>query len=147
MSRRTSIVKALAEKFKEIDGTGTYKTNLYGAAFPFLKFWDEVNSFPCLYMSAGSEQREYLPGNFTWAYLGISIKVYCKSADDPQEELELLLEDVEQVINSNRQIVYDTINGYDTTEILIASIITDESLLKPYGVGEIQIQVRYQYPT
>jgi hypothetical protein len=147
MSRRTSIVKALAEKFKEINGTGIYKTNLYGAAFPFLKFWDEVNSFPCLYMSTGSEQREYLPGNFTWAYLGISIKVYCKNSDDPQEELELLLEDVEKVINNNRQIVYDTINGYDTTEILIASIVTDESLLKPYGIGEIQIQVRYQYPT
>ena len=147
MSRRTSIIKALAEKFKEIDGTGTYKTNLYGAAFPFLKFWDEVNSFPCVYMSAGSEQREYLPGNFTWAYLGVSIKVYCKNPDDPQEELELLLEDIEKVINNNRQIVYDTINGYDTTEILISSIMTDESLLRPYGVGEIQIQVRYQYPT
>jgi len=144
MSRRTSIIKALAEKFKEIDGTGTYKSNLYGSAFPFLKFWDEVNCFPCIYISAGSEQREYLP-SFTWAYLGISIKVYCKNADSPQEELELLSEDIETVINNNRQIVYDSVNGYETTEILVASITTDESLLIPYGVGEVQVQVRYQY--
>ena len=147
MSRRTSIVKALAEKFKEINGTHPYRSNIYGNSFSYLKFWDEINSFPSIYMSTGSEQREYLPGNFIWAYLGISIKVYCKNADGPQEDLELLLEDIETVINNNRQLVYDTINGYETTEILIASIITDESLLSPYGVGEIQIQVRYQYPT
>jgi hypothetical protein len=146
MSRRTSILKALAEKFKVIDGTGVYKTNLFGAAFHYLKFWDEINQFPAIYMSAGTEQREYLPGNFTWAFLNIAIKIYCKNGDDPQEELELLLEDVETVLNNNRQLIYDTTYGYETTEILVSSIITDESLLRPYGIGEIQVQVRYQYP-
>lgn len=145
MSRRTSIVKALAEKFKVIDGTGSYTSNISNNSYPYLKFWDEVNDLPAIYMSPGTEQREYLPGAFTWCYLGISIKVYCKG-EDSQDQLEVLLEDIENVINTNRILVYDTTNNYETTEILVTSIITDETLLKPYAIGEINIQVRFQYP-
>lgn len=142
MSRRTSIVKALAEKFKLIDGTGAYKSNLYNNAYPKLKFWDEVQDFPCVYMSPGSESREYLPGDFTWGYLGVSIKAYCKG-EDSQQLLENLLEDLENCIDQNRVLQYDATLGYETTEILISSITTDEGLLAPYAVGEINLQVRY----
>jgi hypothetical protein len=145
MSRRTSIVKALAEKFKLINGTGVYKTNLFNNAYPILKFWDEINQWPAVYMSPGSESREYLPGDFTWGYLGISIKAYCKG-EESQQLLENLLEDLEISIDQNRVLVYDLQNGYETTEILISSITTDEGLLAPYAVGEINLQVRYQVP-
>lgn len=141
MSKRTSIIKALAEKLKNIDGT-QYTSNISGNAYAKLKFWDEVQDFPAIYSSPGSEQREYLPGNFTWAYLGISLKIYCKG-EDAQEQLEQLLEDVESVIDANRVLVYDTTNNYETTEILVVSITTDEGLLAPYAVGEINLQVRY----
>ena len=145
MSKRTSILKALAAKLAEkLDGT-QYTSNLYGNAFSKLKFWDEVSNFPSLYSSTGSEQREYLPSAFTWAHLGISLKLYCKG-EDSQEQLEQLLEDVESVIDANRVLVYDTVNNYETTEILIASITTDEGLLAPYAVGEINLQVRYALP-
>lgn len=143
MSKRSSIVKALAEKFKEIDGTNGYHTNLFGNVYPKLKFWDEVNDFPSVYMVAGSETREYLPSNFTWAYANISVKVYVREEDDPQGKLELLLEDIETCVNANRVLVYDSTNNYETTEILVTSIITDEGLLHPYAVGEINLQVRY----
>lgn len=142
-SRRISIVKALTEKFKEIDGTGKYQTNLFGNAHPKLKFWDEVNDFPAVYSTAGTELREYLPSNFTWGYLNISIKVYVKSEDSAQEQLEMLLSDIEICVDANRVLVYDTDNNYETTEILVQSITTDEGLLAPYGVGEINLQVRY----
>lgn len=143
MSRRSSIVSALAEKFKEINGTGQYKTNLYENSFAKLKFWDEVADFPSVYMSTGTETREYLPAQFAWGFLGISIKAYVKG-EDAQEQLENLLTDLEKCIDNNRMLVYDTENGYETTEILIQSITTDEGLLAPYGVGEINIEVRYQ---
>lgn len=142
MSRRTSIVKALVEKLKLIDGSDSFKSNLFGNAFPFLKFWDETNDFPSLYVVAGSESREYLPSDFTWAYLGITLKVYCKG-EDSQQLLENLLEDVETVIHDNRVLVYDAEKNYETTEILLHSIVTDEGLLVPYSIGEINLQVRY----
>lgn len=143
MSKRTSILKALVEKFKLIDGSAPYSTNIFNNAYPIIKFWDEVNDFPCVYGSTGSETRDYLPGNFTWAYLGISLKIYCKG-ENAQQQLELLLEDIETAVNANRELVYDAVNNHETTEILVVSITTDEGLLAPYAVGELNLQVRYQ---
>lgn len=139
---RRKIREALAEKLKLIDGTGSYSNNLYNNVFPTLKFWDEVNNFPSIYMSAGVETREYLPADFTWANLAISIKIYCKG-ESPEEELESILGEVETVISNNEVLVYDTENGKTTTEILVTSITTDEGQLHPFAVGEINIIVTY----
>lgn len=144
MSKRTSITKKLIEVINaSLIGNAPYTTNLYNNAYAKLKFWDEVNDFPAVYATPGAEYREYLPAQFSWAYLGISLKVYCKG-DTAQEELEVLLEDLETCIDANRVLVYDANNNYETTEILIQSITTDEGLLAPYAVGEINLQVRYQ---
>jgi hypothetical protein len=143
MTRRISIVTALAEKFKVIDGTTGYKTDINDNSYPKLKFWDEVSDFPCVYLTAGSEIREYMPSAFTWGFLNISVKVYVRSESEAQQQLEDLLDDLENVIDANRVLVYDTTNNFSTTEILIQSITTDEGLLAPYGVGEINLQVRY----
>lgn len=142
MSKRTSIIKALSDKFNEIDGQAPYTINLYNNSYPKLKFWDEVEDFPSVYLTPGSEQRDYLPGNFTWGFLGVSVKVYCRG-EDAQQQLESLLEDLETCIDANRVLVYDSTNAHETTEILIQSITTDEGLLAPYAVGEINLQVRY----
>lgn len=142
MSRRTSILKALAEKLKLLDGTN-YDSNIYGNAYPKLKFWDEVNDFPSIYMSPGTEVRDYQLSGFAWGLLGISIKIYCRG-DNAQEQLEQLLDDVEKVIDTNRALIYNDTNNHETTEILIASVTTDEGLLAPFAVGEINLQIRYQ---
>ena len=141
MSRK-SIVKALSEKFKAIDGNSPYQINIFENSYPYLKFWDEITDFPAIYMSPGSEVREYLPSDFKWGFLSVSVKLYCKG-EDSQDQLEKLLEDVEHCIDSNRQLSYGTTSS-ETTEILITSITTDEGLLAPYAVGEINLQVRYQ---
>jgi hypothetical protein len=144
MSRRTSITKALAAKLNLLlDGTAPYATNIYNNAYAKLKFWDEVNDFPSIYMVPGSEMREYLPSDFTWGFLNVSIKLYCRG-ENSQQELEQLLEDVEHAVDANRVLVYDQDKNLETTEILIQSITTDEGLLAPYAVGEINLQVRYQ---
>jgi hypothetical protein len=142
MSRRSSIVKALTAKLKLINGQAPYKTNLFQNAYARLEFWDTVKDFPAVYLTPGSEMREYLPGDFTWGFLGVSIKLYCHG-EDSSEQLETLLEDVERCVDANRVLVYDSTTNYETTEILIQSITTDEGLLAPYAVGEINLQVRY----
>jgi hypothetical protein len=145
MTKRTQIVQALAEKIRlSINGGNPYTTNLQNQCYAKLKFWDEVNDFPSVYITPGTETRDYLLSDFAWGMLGVCVKVYCKSEDNPQEQLETLLADLEICIDSNRQLIYDTTHGYTTTEILIASITTDEGLLAPYAVGEINLQVRYQ---
>jgi len=144
MSRRTSIVTALAEKLKVIDGTGSYKTNLFDNSFAKLKFWDEVSDFPAVYIVAGSETREYMPAAFAWGFLNVSLKIYTRG-EESQQLLENLLEDIESVIDGLRGVlIYDVTNNYNTSEISITSITTDEGLLAPYSVGEINLLLRYQ---
>lgn len=140
MSKRTSIVKALAEKLKELDGS-TYSSNVNGNVEPKLRFWDEVNDFPCIYMSPGTELREYLPGGFAWAFLNISIKIYCKG-ETSSDELESILTDVESILDSTQgRLQFSDTDS--TEEISVVSISTDEGLLSPYAVGEINILIRY----
>jgi len=146
MSKRASITKALCSKINELlVGDSSYTTNLYNNCYPYLKFWDEVDNFPSVYITPGSETREYLPSDFTWGFLNLSVKLYCKG-DTSQQELEILLEDFEKAIDANRVLVYDSTNNLETTEILVLSITTDEGLLAPYAVGEINLQVRYEIP-
>lgn len=143
MSKRTSIIEALTTKFKDIDGTTPYSVNIFENAYPFLKFWSDVNDFPCVYSTAGPEYREYHPSGFAWCFLTITIKVYCKG-EEAQLELEQLLEDIEKCIDNNQEVVYDSVNNFTTTQILVQSIVTDEGLLAPYAVGELTAQVRFQ---
>ena len=62
MSARSKIVDALVTKLKLINGTGIFESNTFGNVFNKLKFWDEINDHPSIYLNAGPESREYLPG-------------------------------------------------------------------------------------
>ena len=104
------------------------------------KFWDEVKDFPYICVVAGSETREYHPSSFAWGFLTVALKLYVYG-DNSADKLEGLITDVETVITNNETLVIG--QGALTTEILITSIVTDEGLLDPYGVGEITLQVRY----
>lgn len=141
MSARTSIVKALATEFGKISVASGYNSDVVQAK-PYIKFWDEIVDFPAIFLGVGSESREYHPGGFKWGYLGISVKLYVKG-EYASDKLELLLNDVERVIDANRSLAYDTAPGAQITEIRISNIVTDEGLLEPYGVGEVNIIVQY----
>ena len=142
MAGRSKIVNALVEKFKEIDGTGSYRTNLFENVFNSLKFWNEIDDYPSVYLNAAGETREYLPGSFKWAYLTIVIRVYVND-EEPETELEKIFDDIERVVDQNGTLIYDDETGYKTEDIKIMSINTDEGLLAPIGVGEITLQIMY----
>lgn len=141
MSARTSIVKALATEFGKISVANGYNTNV-AQSKPFIKFWDEIVDFPAIYLGIGPESREYHPGGFKWGFLGIPVKLYVKG-EYASDKLELLLQDAERVIDASRSLAYDTAPGATITEIRISNIMTDEGLLQPYGIGEINIIVQY----
>lgn len=145
MTKRKTIVDALVEELKEIDGTASYASNLYNNVHPKLKFWNEVQDFPYVCVVAGPESRQYLPSNFVWGFINVAIKAYTKGEDDAQSLLEDVLADIESKINSFKGRM--TFNSETTAEIRVESVITDEGLLAPYGVGEILVNIRYQIDT
>lgn len=143
-SRRLGIVTALVDKLKLIKGQFPHQTDLEEQVFPRLKFWDEVDNFPSLHLSAGNETREYQGGGFKDRYLSISVRCYVNE-EDAVSALEGLLEDVETVLEENSRLAYKDRLGATqyTQQITIVSIDTDEGVLEPLGVGELVCEVRY----
>lgn len=143
-SRRANIVRALAEKLKDIDGSGAFLSDLQNNVHPFLKFWDEVDQFPAIHLNAGAETREYQGGGYKDRFLSVTLRCYVQE-EDAQDALNILMEDIETVIEDNGQLEYfdRQNNTFKTQNITIISIDTDEGVLEPLGVGEILIEVRY----
>ena len=144
-TRRQSIVNALVEKLKEINGGGAFQSNIFGNVSPRLKFWDEVTEFPAIHVGAGAETREYDGGGFRFRFLRITVRVYVSDDNDVIEALEELLEDVETVLEDKDPLTYydSTGTSQSTVQTSILSVDTDEGVLEPLGVGEIAIEIRY----
>lgn len=143
-SRRMAIVSALEDKLKLINGNSPYRTNLFNNVLPRLKFWDEVEDFPAVHVSAGTETRQYQGGGYKDRYLTLTIRVYVKE-ENAVFALEKLFEDIETVIEQNSSLPYvdQDGNAQSVHQITIVSIDSDEGALEPLGVGEIICEVRY----
>lgn len=143
-TRRMAIVKAIEDKLKLIDGNSPYRTNLFNNVLPRLKFWDEVQDFPAVHVSAGSETRQYQGGGYKDRFLTITIRVYVQE-ENAVFALEKLFEDIETVLEDNSGLEYVDQDGVtqSTQLITILSIDSDEGALEPLGVGEIICEVRY----
>ena len=143
-TRRLGIINALVEKLQDINGTGSFLTDISGNVSPRLKFWDEVEEFPAVHLNAGSESREYQGGGYKDRFLSVTVRCYVQD-EDSVLALDELLEDVETVLENNSQLQYKDRQGATqyTQQITIVSVDTDEGVLEPLGVGEIQIEVRY----
>ena len=144
-SRRANILRALAEKLKDIDGSGAFLSDLQNNVHPRLKFWDEVVEFPAIHLNAGAETRQYQAGGYKDRFLSVTIRCYVQDEEDATEALNVLMEDIETVIEENSRLEYadSQNNTFNTQQITIVSINTDEGVLEPLGVGEIDIEVRY----
>lgn len=145
-SRRKEIVEFLVTQLKEIDGqtsgfdaSYTYGNNLFDNVYRKLKFLDEVNDFPALYISAGTEIRDFNSKNLTLATLDATIRAYVFGEDNSQDLSDSLVQDIEHVIyslgdNPDKGIL----------DITIDNISTDEGLATPYGIAEVELTIVYR---
>ena len=145
-SRRKEIVEFLVTQLKEIDGqtsgfsaSYTYGNNLFNNVFRKLKFLDEVNDFPAIYISAGTEIRDFNSKNLTLASLDATIRAYVFGEDNSQALSDSLVQDIEHVIyslgdNPDKGIL----------DITIDNISTDEGLATPYGIAEVELTIVYR---
>jgi len=142
---RKKIVEALAKKFKQIDGSYPYNSNVFDNVSSSLTFLDDIEQYPKVCVVAGDETRQYQPGGFKWRFLLISVRAYISNEEDAQETLALLIEDLERIIDESDSLVYDDSvdPNLQTTSMTIQSITTDEGVIAPLGIGEIIVEVRY----
>jgi hypothetical protein len=144
-SRRQAIAVAIADALKGIDGTGSFRSNVFENVEPRLRFWDEVKDFPYISVSAGNETRQYQGGGYRDRYLTVTIRIYVH-AEDPVSQLESIIEDVETVLEQNGDLQYKDKDGTSIGRVLqikLISIDTDEGVLSPLGAGELVCEVHY----
>jgi len=145
-SRRKEIVEFLVTELKKIDGqtstfnvSYTYSNNLFNNVYRKLKFLDEVNDFPAIYVSAGTEIRDFNSKSLTVATLDVTIRAYVFGEDNSQSLSDSLVQDIEHVIyslgdNPDKGIL----------DITIDNISTDEGLVAPYGLAEVTLTIVYR---
>ena len=100
-NRRSEIADLLGTELKKIDGgtstfddSYTYNVNLFDNVFRGVKFLDEVNDFPAIYLAVGAEIREFESLNLTLADIDITIRAYVYGEDNSQSLSDDLLEDI-----------------------------------------------------
>lgn len=143
-TRRSSIVEALTEKLKLISLANGYSTDLGEQAYSRMRFWDEIEEFPCVCLVAGPESIVHQGGGTKDRYLDVILRAYVKD-EDPIVSLERLLEDIEIIIDNNGRLAYVDSSGNTgtTRDIIITMIDTDQGALSPLGIGEMSLQVKY----
>jgi len=143
-TRRKSIVTALVNLFKRIDGTGSFVSNLNQNVSDYLRFFSDVKDFPALCVVAGSEDRQYQAGGYRDRYLSLRLVIFV-SEENPLTKCEAILEDLETLIEDNGRLAYTDRQGNTqyTHDITVLSISTDEGTLDPISIGEMTIRVHY----
>ena len=150
MSARSGIAKGLASVIgTSLNGTGIYVNNIYENVTNKVVHFDDIQDFPYISVTPGPESREDMPSNFTWATITMYIRIYVENNEDAQGELESLISDIENVVDTHLNLSYNvtTSQGLEirnTVDNSIITITTDEGLLDPNALGEIVLEVRYE---
>lgn len=121
----------------------TFFSNVGDRVFGQLKYLDQINDFPtiCLYESQPEERTE-IGGEIIYADLILMIRGYV-NGEDPQTLCDNLIEDILYIIGSFRysQEYFDYCRIQD---LKVLRVGTDEGLLEPYGVCEVEIDITYE---
>jgi hypothetical protein len=143
-SRRYAIVEALVEKLKDINGSGSYRSNLNQNVHSKLVFFEQIRNFPTISVVASNEVRDYQTGGYRDRYLDIRIMIFVRE-QEALAKSEAILEDIETVIEANGRLAYTDRDGNTQTthDITVLSLGTDEGALDPISIGEMTVRVHY----
>jgi len=114
-----------------------YKRSVFKNVFNGLKFLDQINDFPSIYIQAGQEVYNYDSKTATIGVLELMIRVYAYE-ENGIHALEDIVDDVVHVL--------ERINFSQDHRIIncrVISVDTDNGLLDPYGLGEVSVEVTY----
>jgi hypothetical protein len=75
----------------------------------------------------------------------MSVRIYTQE-EEHADELNNFLEAIEDIVEINQNITYDD-NGNQIFESKVQGITTDQGVMAPLGVGEINFILRYPIPS
>ena len=108
--------------------------------FKRFKFLDELNDFPSVCFVAGAERRDQLGANRRLGTIDVALRGYVFDENNV-DKAEILAQNVESKVDSFSANVAARANG--VSDARVVSFRTDEGLLQPYGVADLEIQILY----
>ena len=108
--------------------------------FKNYKFLDEINDFPSVCFVAGSENREELGANRRLGTIEVALRGYVFDENNV-DIAEILAQNVESKVDSFYANVAARANG--VADARVTAFRTDEGLLQPYGVADLEIEILY----
>jgi hypothetical protein len=145
MSNRSQINDLLVRELKRInarvspyDATYNFKTSVHENVYRGMKYLDEINDFPSIYVTSGREVRKFNTNNNVEARIETTLRGYMHG-DDVVNQINDLIQDVEHVIYN---LTFDP--SLQVFDISIITVLTDSGLLRPYGMAEIFLSTRFE---
>lgn len=145
---RDTVVELLKTSLTEANSS-LYYTDIDNQVFGAELILEDILAHPAIVVSLGPESTEYQGSGFRWSLLTLYFTCVVKNQDAAEEELEYLLQDIKTFIDINEGFNYTVIKpdgDTDTravTEIRFGELATDEGTMRPFGVGQIVVTIRY----
>ena len=137
MARRTDIIEALVGHL----GTNTdvHANNVYRT----YKYMHDLNDFPAITFIPSREDRDHFGDGQVHGILAIQLRCYVYDGDtaDIADECERLADQIEAAIDTFSDTYY---SQYEVEEARVVSLRTDDGLMTPYGVADLQISILYR---
>jgi len=131
---RTDIGTLLVSTFSNITLAAGYSQDVKDVSLR-LRFLDEIDVFPAIYITAGNESRTYHPGYTQDRVISFLVRVYVNE-ENAHISLNSLIDDIELALNTEFKAT--RLNNL-VTNIVVSAITTDEGILDPEGVAEIEL--------
>ena len=137
MARRTDIIEGLVGHL----GTNTdvHANNVYRT----YKYMHDLNDFPAITFIPNREDRDHFGDGQVHGILAVQLRCYVYDGDtaDIADECERLADQIEAAIDTFSDTYY---SQYEVEEARVVSLRTDDGLMTPYGVADLQISILYR---
>lgn len=128
MSQRTDIVTSLISHIA---------TNSSSPGFRGYRFLHEINTFPAFYVAFHNERRIHKGAGTVYGIISMNLRGYCWS--DNLDSIEEYMRTLETAIQTYRPSFLRFVD-----EARVISARTDEGVMQPYGVIDLDLEVLYQ---
>jgi hypothetical protein len=136
MARRTDIIEALVGHL----GTNTdvHANNVHRT----YKYMHDLNDFPAITFIPNREDRDHFGAGQVHGILAIQLRCYVYDGDtaDIADECERLADQIEAAVDTFSA----TNRALEVEEARVVSLRTDDGLMIPYGVADLQISILYR---
>ena len=133
----------LKQQLRRIDGRQSpwsdyeFNYSVYDEVYSELRFFDDINSFPCITFELKNERIIHAEGSGRFSIVSIELRGYTYD-EDVEQSGEAIAQDIEHVLNNMRR------ENRELEDIRLLEVRTDSGLNAPHGACIFQIEALFR---